>query len=339
MKTFAKIALLWLVTRILLFLMAGLAASHSPHYAGYTPSQWGPWVDAWNHGDVRFYLEIASRGYLPGYYSNCGWFPGFPLLLSLLNPSLPNAILLNNLILLPALVAVWAWLRLDLDQSAAWRALLLLLAFPSAYFLTAPLSESTFLLCSAGAFVAARQGRWALAGVLGGWASLTRLVGLALWPALLLEKPDRKGAAWLALIPAAQLALYLHLKHRTGDFWAYFHVQRRLEPYISGWAQLARYQPLEARHWLGLSFAALTLLLMAGNWKQLRKSERVYCLISVLAPLQHSLWLSQARLMLVLIPLFRAWPAKLFPWILLLFGLLQAFALYLFALNHPALIY
>ncbi|MFN8612062.1 MAG: hypothetical protein U0931_31245 [Vulcanimicrobiota bacterium] len=342
MASYRKIVLLWLVTRLVLFLVAGLAASTAPHFPGYSPSDLGPWVDAWNHGDVRCYLEIASAGYQPGFYSNCGWFPGFPVLVRLFpvsSSSLLNALLLDNLLLLGAMVACWAWLRLDLDEPRSWRALLLLMAFPSAYFLTAPLSESTFLLYSAGAFWAARRGHWALAGCLGAGASLTRLIGLALWPALMLEKPDRKGMLWLGLIPAAQLAFCWHLQQKVGDFWAYFRMQRRLEPAISGWARLARSQPLDATHWLGLSFAALALLLLATGWKQLRHSERLYCFLSILAPFQHSLWVSQARLMLVLVPLFRTWPARLFPWILLIFSLLQGLAVWLFALGHPAVIY
>ena len=47
-------------------------------------------------------------------------------------------------------------------------ALLLLAVFPGALYFGAPYSESLFLLCSVGAFLAARKDRWALAGLAGG---------------------------------------------------------------------------------------------------------------------------------------------------------------------------
>lgn len=336
-----KVFILWLITRIVLLSIAGLAATYGPHYPGYTPSPLGPAVDAWNQGDCHFYLEIASIGYQPGYLSNCGWCPGFALLLKAfpITPHLLlNALLLNNLILLAALYASWRWLRLDLEEKEAWRALLLLMAFPSAYFLTAPLSETTFLLCSAGAFWAARTNRWALAGLLGGWAALTRFMGLLLLPALLLEKPGKK-AIYLALIPLAQLGLCLHFQQKVGDFWAYYHMQRRLEPHISGWVRLAQHRPLDTTHWLGLSFAALSLIMLKLAWKRLRNSERLYCILSILMPLHHSLFVSQARLMLILIPLYKGLTEKLFPWFLTIFIALQLIATWLFALAHPAVIY
>lgn len=324
MRTAAKITLLWLVTRIILF---GVVGS----------------LEAWNQGDVHFYLEIASTGYQPGYLSNCGWCPGFPLLLKLFPVNLSNALILNNLVLLAALLLLNKLQRLDQTPEEAWRGLLLLLAFPSAYFLAAPLSESTFLCFSVGAFWAARTGRWALAGLLGGAASLTRVMGLLLLPALLLEKPEPKQAPWLTLIPIGQLLFCLHLQKTTGDFWAYYHIQRRLEPHISGWARLARNQPLDGQHWIGIACTAAALVLMGLAWKRLRSSERFYCLASLALPLYHSLLVSTGRLMIVLTPLFsRAAPNRhktLFYCIIAIFLILQLFAANLYSLANPYLIY
>ncbi len=312
--------LLWLLTRLALFLTVGSIA-------------------AWNQGDVHFYLEIASTGYEPGFLTNCGWCPGFPLLLQLAPVTLSNALLINNLILLAALFMVHKLNRLDHDEDTAWNGLLLLLAFPSAYFLAAPLSESTFLFFSVGAFWAARKKHWPLAGLLGGAATLTRVQGLLLLPALLLEKPTKKQALYLAAIPIGQLLFNLHLQTTTGDFWAYFHVQQRLERHISGWNLLKNGHGLAGPHWVGLAYAAIALLLLKITWKQLRSSEKFYCLASLFLPFYHSFWVSTGRLMIVLTPLFARTPRKASPWILATLSILQLILAGLYSLANPYVIY
>jgi hypothetical protein len=113
--------------------------------------------------------------------------------------------------------------ELELGRLPA-RATVNLIAFgPLALFLSAVYTESLFLALSAGTFYAARRGRWALAGVLGGLAAMTRVTGvLLLIPVLLIFfygprsdaapasplgrwTPRYKPAAavlWTALIPA-----------------------------------------------------------------------------------------------------------------------------------------
>jgi hypothetical protein len=314
-----KILLLWLVSRLALFLTVGSQS-------------------AWDQGDVHFYLEIASTGYQPGFLSNCGWCPGFPLLLKLIPL---NPLLLNNLILLPALIMTWQLNRLDHDEDTAWKGLLLLLAFPSAYFLTAPLSEATFLLFSVSAFWSARKNHWFLAALLAAYATITRIQGLLLLPALLLEKPGKKQALYLALIPLAQLLFALHLQASTGDFWAYFHVQQRLERHISGWHKLAT--GLDGQHWIGITYAIIALIMLATSWEKLRNSQRFYCLASLFLPFYHSLWVSTGRLMIVLTPLYaqaaQNIPKRLFPWTITALIILQLIAAAFYSLANPYFIY
>jgi hypothetical protein len=57
---------------------------------------------------------------------------------------------------------------------------MVLLLAPPAFILLAPYNESTFLVCAVGAVWAIHRERWRLAGLLGGFAALTRQQGIAL---------------------------------------------------------------------------------------------------------------------------------------------------------------
>jgi hypothetical protein len=62
-----------------------------------------------------------------------------------------------------------------------------MLIFPTAFFLHINYNESLFIALTVGCFLAARYERWALAGILGILLCLTRLNGLIIVPALLIE--------------------------------------------------------------------------------------------------------------------------------------------------------
>src|SRR5262249_53219628 len=96
-------------------------------------------------------------------------------------------------------------------------------------FLIAVYSESVFLLLTVAAFLLAERGKW-----LGAWgatalAIMTRVVGLALVPALLimaLRSRDRRRAVGGVVIPTVVFALYpVYLDWRTGDGWSFLHSQ------------------------------------------------------------------------------------------------------------------
>lgn len=338
-----RLVVLWLATRLILWGMGSWAATHLSHLPGEMPPAHGPWLDAWNRGDTWLYLDIAQHGYRPGFNGNYGWFPGYPLWLRWFNfglPLLAAGLLWSNLALLGALLV---WERLQPEKS--WRSQVFLLTFPSAFFLFAPLPESLYLLFSLGAFWGARQGRWAVAGLLGACATATRPVGLLLFPAFLWEWRQKRGwgMLWLLLLPLTWLAFCLHLQEAVGDFWGYLHLQQRLEPYISAWPLLLKGRPLALRHQLGLLFALISLALLLLGWNSMRGSERIYVVLALLLPLPHTLWLAQPRLMLVLFPLFsesqRRFSPRLFWTLAGLCFVLQLIALAQFVRGHPDFLY
>ena len=92
-------------------------------------------------------------------------------------------------------------------------------------------SDGLFLALAAGSFLAASRGRAVTAGVLGGLATGTRLLGLALLPALaylLWRGRDPRSLARLAplaLLPAAVGLYALYLDRTLGDPWAFTNAQ------------------------------------------------------------------------------------------------------------------
>lgn len=143
--------------------------------------------------DAAYYLLIAANGYT----ANAGFFPLFPFSIHI--ATLPFnlspfdaiqyfvAIVLVSIFLLSSLVVMHKLIRLDYENNIAMSAILTILIFPTSFFFAAIYSESLFLLLSLLAFYFARKKKWVWAGVVGALLSATRIVGIAIWPALLYE--------------------------------------------------------------------------------------------------------------------------------------------------------
>ena len=183
--------------RLLLTLTAAaaplvLAYQPSFPYAELFPEWFGAprWVTAWANFDGVHYYTIATSGYL-GTGLVQAFFPAYPLLVRALHqlgvPVLAAALLISHLSLWAALITLHRLIRLDFSTKIARWSVLFLLAFPTSFFFGSFYSESLFLLAALVSLYQARQGRWRLAGLAAGVASATRIVGIALVPALLVE--------------------------------------------------------------------------------------------------------------------------------------------------------
>lgn len=197
--------------------------------------------------DSSWYLAIAQFGYeVP---DRAAFFPLFPALLniggSLTGSALVFGILLSSACGLGALYLMHRLVSIDFGVERARTSVWMLAWFPSAIFLSAVYTEGLFLLLSLGSLYAGRRGRWAVAGLLGGFAAATRSNGmLILVPLAMLylygpradRPPESQGglrpryrlradAAWLALIPAGVLAYLAYLGAALGDPLAAFTAQ------------------------------------------------------------------------------------------------------------------
>jgi hypothetical protein len=241
--------------------------------------------------------------------------------------------------------------KLDEAEAAARAAVFFMLAFPTAYFLHAGYTESLFLALSLGSFLAARRRRWREAGLLGALASMTRINGLLLVPALAFEawaeyrENDRRWRwEWLwVLFAGAGFGVYLLINARVfGDplafleaqdaFW-FKHLAWPWKGIKGAWHATGGRAPSEALM-VGtqeLFFLLIGLACAAWCWAKERKSYAVWVSLNWLLWSSTSFVLSVPRYTLVLFPLYLVfarvaarrpvWGAALAAWSLLYMGL------------------
>lgn len=146
--------------------------------------------------DAVYYLLIAAKGYTV----NAGFFPLFPLSIRIvtsifgLSADVPfdpiqyfAGITLVSIYFLLSLIVLFKLIRLDYKENTAILSIIFLLIFPTSFFYAGIYSEGLFLLLSLLTFYFARSKKWFLAGIAGAFLSATRLVGIAIFPALLYE--------------------------------------------------------------------------------------------------------------------------------------------------------
>ena len=133
--------------------------------------------------DARWFLQIAEHGYeeVP---QAAAFFPVYPAAAHALAWVTGSTLVAGVLISLAAgAVAAWALAEIArpiLGGRGANDVVLYLALYPVGFVFTALYSDGLFLALAAGSFLAATRGKAVTAGVLGGLATGTRLLGLAL---------------------------------------------------------------------------------------------------------------------------------------------------------------
>jgi hypothetical protein len=235
--------------------------------------------------DAGWFLRISEHGY--DTKQSAAFFPLYPLCVRALAFVLRSHLAAGVLISLVAAALAAGLLR---RLSGVRDASLLLALYPIAYVFTSVYSDGLFLLFAIASFHAAVRGRSVAAGVLGGLAVATRLLGLALLPALLvlLWKRGRVAVAPLLLLPAALGAYMLYLHEHFHDWLAFSHAEGvfwlRHTPALGplqglwdaahsaeeGLAQLVLHLPADGRYGKPEQFAIQNLiqfaLLVAAAW-------------------------------------------------------------------------
>ena len=292
------------------------------HAAGPAP------LEIWARWDAEWYLLIAEHGYRPAERflkppadagaravayepaDTTGFFPLYPLLIravTLLGPSaLLSGVLVANLALLAALWFLRDLAARDHGEEVAERAVWILLAFPTSFFLSAVYAESLMLACLLGSLWAARRDRPWLAGVLGALCALSRPTGILVLLPLLDEllrrqRPAGTGVAARAtaplLLPIAALAGYmLYCRALFGSLAPFVLRQERWRGATTGpWRAFVRYFEAprihDAHHsTIDLVVAALLVASIPFLFRHLRRSHALYGAAAILLPLCSTLW-------------------------------------------------
>jgi Mannosyltransferase (PIG-V) len=206
------------------------AAAQPPFRAWFGLGDW--LFDTFAQWDSVWFLHIARHGY--DLKETAAFFPLYPLAVRGVSEVLRSDVAASVLVSVAAgsiaVVVLHRLARPLIGEAGAATTVLLVTLYPLAFVFTAAYSDGLFLALAAGSFLAGVRGRPLAAGVLGGLACATRLVGLALLPALLvlLWPRGRRGFLRLApllLLPAAVAVYAIYLDHKLGDPWAFVHAQ------------------------------------------------------------------------------------------------------------------
>lgn len=292
-------------------------------------------LNAWANFDGVHYLTIIEKGYF-GTGSIQAFFPLYPYLTKIVTSFIPNpiiaAVIISTTSFYLALLFLYRLVAMDESDAVARKTIYLLLLAPTAFFFTAFYTESIFLLFVVLAFYQARKKSFVSAGLFGALAAATRLVGIFLIPALLVEVWLQRKSRKLSIkdnapkilascIPATGLLAYMSYLHRVfNDSLLFIHVQsdfgveRQVDRIILLYQVFWRYAKMVAtvtKHsllyynvLLELSASILFLILILSSFKHTRKSYAVFAFFAFIAPTLTGTFTSMPRYILVLFPAF-----------------------------------
>lgn len=331
---------LFLTWRIVLISLSSLAVnfplgSKTSYLGGGAMNFLLPQLFSWANFDGEHFLSIAIFGYKQ---LEQAFFPIFPLIINffaspfysnLASSLLSSAVvglIVSNASFLIALILLFELLNLDYSKKISLLTLIVLVIFPTSFYFGALYSESLFLLLTVSSFYLARKGRWIEASFIGALSSATRVFGILLLPALLVEAWQQKVALkkviWIFLIPLGLIIYMIYQYLNFGDPFAFYNLQKVVgEQHQSGVILLPQvyfryikmlltvdiqnsiYQTIVLEFMVGIIFFLLPIY---GYFKKIRFSFLVYAMAGFLITTIQGSFSSLPRYILVLFPSFLA---------------------------------
>ena len=183
-------------------ILTGIAAL-AVHLPGAAPTlmyRGSSVLGGWCRFDCGWYVDIAQRGYsyTPGQRSSVAFFPGYPLMVRVVDGIVDSPIISTALVTWVAglaaavLFALWTTGRFE-ARVAGW-AVAVFLLYPYGFFLFgAGYGDALFVALVLAAFLLVEHDQPVLAGVAGALAGVTRPIGVAVVAGLVLVVLDRRG--------------------------------------------------------------------------------------------------------------------------------------------------
>jgi len=283
-------------------------------------------LDAWMQWDALHYVYIATKGYTftNQRWPNIAFFPLYPLAIKALLPVTAYnvtgaALLVSNLALLGALLLLFRLVSREWSPGIAFRCVVLLLCFPTAFFFISGYSEALALLLTVLTIWALRRRSYWIAGVAGALLALTRVPGVLIGAAIAItffaqQTPPRRLRPQIvaAALPAFGLGLFMAYQQLSfGTPFAFLEAQRSWEngsapPWaipVALWESLTT--PKAELAAFTLVIWAAILMLTAVAWKRLPVAYSLTTLL-LLPALLARLPMSLTRHLLPVAPLFLA---------------------------------
>lgn len=233
-KTILTVLFIIFLWRIYLFIIQSVAFLYPARigYLGFVPE---------GNFDGIFYVNISQYWYRG---LDQAFFPLYPIFLKVVTLSSSvqpavSGIIVSTFSLIMLLYTFKKLMVLDgLKKYGTW-VILFLLLFPTSFFLQAVYTESLFLLLVLLSFYFGRKGQLKLATFFAIFATATRIVGIFLLPALLLEvyiqMKDQKEKvtiykflrkSWIVLLtPLGLLSYMIFLWYKYADPLLFVHIQ------------------------------------------------------------------------------------------------------------------
>ena len=219
-------------------------------------------IDGWVRWDSMWYEAIVNEQprFLPAGHSSANFFPlyswvswlvGLPLrvLLDHERAFYIGGFIVSAVSFLLALIAVARLASRLAGADVAVRAVWLIAVFPFSFFLTAVYADALYFCLAAWSLTLAYEERWNTACALATLAAMTRIPGLALFPAIVLEYLRRhnferrslpKFAPSLAILAIGPLTILLFDYVKYGDALAFLHARQQGWNRASGFSALQR---------------------------------------------------------------------------------------------------
>lgn len=344
MKLYTKVSLYFLIWLISLLAIFFFAYSNFPQSGKFSADFWQSLAN-WDGGH---YLNIAERGYSEKF--QFAFFPLYPLATALVAKFTNNFVLAGLLVSILstylAMNLLYQLVRADFGLKAAQNVVLIILTFPTAFFLITVYSESLFLVLVLASFYFLRRGNLILATIFATLASATRLAGLALVLALWIEvfnKEKINQKNWFTLLaPLGFLSYCLFLYSQTQNPFYFVEAQKdwlrqTVYPAISFWETIRHLSTSgfiqdNFNVFLDLLFATFGLGMVFRSFRFLPLSYSFYGLFSIILPLLTPTLSSMPRFLLPIFPIFilvHLWQNKylIFAYQMISLLLLSAFAI------------